>query len=403
MIDVLTHLANNHDNPYPRLDELRREDPVHLTAAGFYLVTRHADVEKLLRETGTAFLSPDRNEIERSFPAAVGHPTLELHLRSLLSRNPPEHRQLRRMVARALAARQDFATEVSLLCDELLDAITDELRSGEAVDLNHRFSLPLSLRVLAKLMGVQDRDRDWLAEAVNAIIPAFDGVSEQRLAAADRDTVRLMDYFGQSLVERGVTGRADLIGELVSSRGEFEDIDLVAVLWGLWTGGFLPVSAALNHAVRAMVAYPDRTTWLGGDEHRALAFTDEVLRHDGIVMFTAPPRIAVHDVTFGDRTVPAGAEVRGVLAAANRDPAAFSDPDTFRPGRDNHHSLAFSAGPHHCPASGIARLEVSTALSELHQRFPTLTIAEPPTWVASSRVSTIDSLRVRLKAHPSHD
>jgi cytochrome P450 family 114 len=404
MIDVLSELATDraHVNPYPLLQWLRQEDPVHKTKAGFYLLSRHEDVLWMLKHTGTAFLCPDRNELERSFPAAAGHPTFELHLRSLLSRNPPDHLRLRELISDALTIRSgdDTSLQIGHRCNQLLDELTGPLATGSVIDLNRSFSIPLSLGTLCELLGIPKSDRAWLASAVDSIIPSFDGcASPDQIIAADRETIRIRDYFFALLEQRRAVPGNDLVSRVVQAaqrQSWFDDEDLAALLWGLWTGGFVPVAAAVNQGVRAMIMHPYQAEWLDRGHSAALSFASEVLRYDGIVLFTAPARIAVHDTRFGDRSIPAGAEVRGVLAAANRDPAAFDSPDQFLPGRDMRASLAFSSGPHRCPAANLAHLQVACALKGIRLRFPNLKLAGDPKWAPSARVSTITELPVKL-------
>ena len=128
----------------------------------------------------------------------------------------------------------------------------------------------------------------------------------------------------------------------------------------------------------------------------ARAFVAEALRWDGVVLFTAYPRVSQRDLRIADVDIPAGSDVRAMIAASNRDPEVFADPDTFDPRRNTTPSLTFGAGRHACVAKALAHAQIAAALRCLHRRLPTLTQAGDPLWTDHVRVRVMRRFPFRL-------
>jgi cytochrome P450 family 114 len=370
-------------DPYPFLKWLRDNDPVHRTSMGFHLISRHADVQAMQRGVGEVFRSPDRELLAQRYADAMRHPSMAFRLDTMLQKNPPEHTRLRRLVARDFTPKRvaDLRERIGLSCDRLLDSIEEPLRDGEVVDLHAELSKALTIKVIADLIGVPESDHGWLTSFVTDFVAAFVGMSEEMMTLADQHTKLLREYFQGMIDERRREPRQDLVSALVAERDDtLSDDEVISMLWLLWIAGFETTAASIDHGVLAMIGNPDQRGWLTRDAAAATAFTDEVLRHSGPALFSPVPRLADRPVTFGEIELPAGSDVRPVFAAANRDPAAFADPDRFDPGRDTSATVAFGHGIHHCIGSFLARAEISISLARLQARFPALVLGEQPEW-----------------------
>lgn len=180
------------------------------------------------------------------------------------------------------------------------------------------------------------------------------------------------------------------------------------MLWGMLLGGFATTAATIDHAVLAMLAYPEQRHWLQGDAAGVRAFVEEVLRCDAPAMFSSIPRIAQRDIELGGVVIPKNADVRVLIAAGNRDPDAFADPDRFDPARfygtspgmstDGKIMLSFGHGIHFCLGAQLARVQLAESLPRILARFPTLALAEQPTREPSAFLRTFRALPVRLHA-----
>ncbi|MEV6235655.1 cytochrome P450 [Lentzea sp. NPDC051838] len=373
-------------DPYPLLRWLRENEPVHRTSAGFYLVSRHCDAQWALRNSGDLLRGPDRDRLAEQFAWALSHRSMEFRLDHVLMKDPPEHTRLRRLVAQDFTPRRvsGLSARIEHIADGLLAAIAEPLGDGETVDLHHTLAKPLSLQVISELLGVPEADRGWLGEAVIDFVSALGSLDEASLTITDGHIARLEEYFRAAIDERRGTGGDDLISSLTRIHDQDEDRlrdpELIAMILILWIAGFETTAASIDHGALAMFAHPDQWHWLADGSDAARAFADEVLRHTGPAIFTPVPRFLTREVELSGVTLPAGADVRPVFAAANRDPEVFPDPDRFDPARDTSASLSFSHGIHHCLGAPLARLEMTVALSRLHAMFPGLAPGGDPVW-----------------------
>jgi cytochrome P450 len=209
----------------------------------------------------------------------------------------------------------------------------------------------------------------------------------------------MADYFRELAAARRRDPGADLISTLVRAPepDRLADDELVNLIWLLWLAGTDANAVCLDHCVWSVLAFPDQCHWLRGDFARAVAFVDEVLRRTAPVMFSPLPRLAVREFELDGVTYPAGTDIRPMFMAANRDPAAFPDPDRFDPSRDNNRQmLTFSGGIHHCLGVFLARTALATATAQLHHRFPGLVGLAEPRWGGLAVEATTRAVPVRL-------
>lgn len=387
-------------DPYPVLHRLREQDPVHRTSAGFYLLTRHADVLWAMRRTGKVFRGPSAEDIRAQFPDVARHRSRALFLNSLSMKNPPEHTRLRALLSRDFTPTRvaGLTGRISEITEQLLDAIEEPLRDKEIVDIHSALSVPLGTRVFAELLGVPDAERDHLAELVTGIYPATMPLPQQAVLSRDRMldeadacSAQLEEYLLALFARRRRNPQDDLISDLVSRHhndpDQLSDLDLISMVWILWVTGVETSGGGLDQGVRAMLNHPGELRWLRGGPDSAQAFGEEALRCYGSSLFAGIVRIATEDVELPTgHLIPAGSDVRPSTAAANRDPAVFPDPDRFDPARDQRATISFGAGMHYCPGTAMSRLTLRIALSALHTRFPDLVAAGDPVW--HDRVST---------------
>nr|AKG47164.1 HysX1 [uncultured bacterium] len=392
-------------NPYPLLRWLRENEPVHRTAAGFFLISRHADAQWALSRTGDALLVPGREEMAEQFPGAGDHAAIETALEIFGAMLRPGYAALRRMMSRDLARSRvaQVGESIRVKSAQLIDGIAERLNDGEAVDFHREVSRPLTLAVFAELFGIDEAERDCVAADVLATACALEAVSADALKSADAASERVESYFRGLIADRRRSPRDDLMTALVAAHDEDverrDDRLILGLLWVLWLTGFDSSAAGLDRGMQAMLDHPDELHWLRGDHQQAAAFVEEVLRYDSVILFTPIPRIAARDIEFGDRVLPAGAMARMVIAAANRDPSVFPDPDRFDPSRDNKPTLSMGYGPYYCNGAALVRAEMSIVLTMVHERFPDLVAAGEPVWTeaigAANGIRGVDEFPIR--------
>jgi cytochrome P450 len=243
--------------------------------------------------------------------------------------------------------------------------------------------------LICELVGVPADDRpQWRAhgaavasghgKAFTAAIPAIIGGA--RAAVANR---------------RGTPGH-DVISQLVRSRADdkLTERELVTFVWHLVLAGQTPAPLIAN-AVPTLLDHPDQlAAFLNGTAKGAV---EELLRWCGPQLLTIP-RQAREDVEIGGELVHKGEPVTAILAAANRDPRMFADPDRFDVHRSQNGHLSFAHGPHFCLGAPLARLQIEVALAALFTRFPALTLADPaPQRMPDPVTWRLGTLRVQLR------
>jgi cytochrome P450 len=402
-------------DPYPFMHWLREHDPVHRAASGIFLLSRHADIYWVLKATGDAFRGPAPGELARYFPRAATSLSLNLLASTLAMKEPPTHTRLRRLVSRDFTVRQIDSLRPSIvrIVEARLDGMAPALARGETVDLHREFALALPMLVFAELFGMPQQDMSGLAAGIGTILEGLSPhASDAQLAAADATSAKVQAYFGALIARKRTESRQDILSLLVGAHDDdadaLSDAELISMLWGMLLGGFATTAATIDHAVLAMLAYPEQRHWLLGDAAAVKAFVEEVLRCEAPAMFSSIPRIAQRDIALPGGVIPKNADVRVLIAAGNRDPNAFADPDRFDPARFHHTSpgmstegnimLSFGHGIHFCLGAQLARVQLAESLPRVHARFPTLALAEEPTREPSAFLRTFRVLPVRLHA-----
>ncbi|HEY0773135.1 MAG TPA: cytochrome P450, partial [Nocardioidaceae bacterium] len=295
----------------------------------------------------------------------------------MMENEPPDHTRLRRLVAGAFARGhvERLRPRVRVLARELLDEV-----DPAGFDVVGEYAEPLPVLVIAELLGVPTTLAPQLRAWSQAIVRMYEvapGRPEQD--AAVRAAADFAAMVRELARERASSPRDDLVSDLVAARvgsadGEarLSEDEVVASAVLLLNAGH---EASVNVFGNGMVAMLSRG--LGPVAGRVPGCVEEMLRFDSALQLFE--RTATADVRIGEVTVERGQKIAALLGAANRDPAAFEDPDTFRPDRDPNPHLAFGAGVHFCLGAPLARMELAESLDLLWSRMPGLTLVDEPT------------------------
>jgi len=378
-------------DPYPAYAWLREHAPVHRTrlpsGVEAWLVTRHADAKQALADPRLS-----KNPAHHDEPAHAkgktgipGERKAEL-MTHLLNIDPPDHTRLRRLVSKAFTPRRvaEFAPRVQELTNDLIDGFA---RTGSA-DLIHDFAFPLPIYAICDLLGVpredQDDFRDWAGMMLRHTKAAHGGGPRGGVA---RSVKKMRGYLAE-LIHRKREALPDspeplpgedLISGLIraSDHGEhLTENEAAAMAFILLFAGFETTVNLIGNGTYALLTHPEQRTRLqkslAAGEHDLLETgVEELLRYDGPVEL-ATWRFATRPLTLAGQDIAAGDPVLVVLAAADRDPERFADPDVLDLGRRDNQHLGYGHGIHYCLGAPLARTEATIAVQRLAERFPRL-------------------------------
>jgi len=367
-------------DPYPALARLRERDPVHRTADGAWLLTRYADVDRVLRSR--AFGAPVTRQ---SIQEMVGTGALyEYMSRRLANYNPPDHTRLRQLLGHAFVPRRMEALRpwIEQRADTLLDVC-----GGRPVDLVGAVLHPLPSLVICELIGIPEADRthfaEWTAAIAHLISASLSPGAELPAARrqAGEDAAAAFWSYLEALVDdrRPRTQGNDLISTLlatVDDRGErLQREELIANMIFLFSAGHQTTRDQVGNGLIGMMRHRDAWERLVADPGLAGQAMEEALRYDA--SFSLQTRRALETVEIAGRRIAAGGRVVCILIAANRDPARYAEPDRFMIDRRDIHPVSFGGGVHYCLGAPLARIEGEIILRRLAVRLPKLRLAIP--------------------------
>ncbi|MFI7000263.1 cytochrome P450 [Nocardia sp. NPDC050175] len=368
-------------DPHELYRRLRAESPVCKIALPdrreVWLVTPYQEVLVILKDqarfSSRAMLSQS-GDIPGVSPAA--RDVMSLFDQFMSSNDPPEHERLRGLVSRVFTPQmvgglREFITEVT---DQLIDDIVR--RPGDPTfDLISDFAFPLPIAVIMRLLGIPPEDRDRLRHWSDVLV-RFDRSARSAEELAP-DVAEFITYVRALLDRKRRTETDDLLGKVVrqSDVGRLSEIELVSMTFGLIFAGHETTTHLLGNGMLSLLEHPDELERLRAKPSLIDWAVEELLRYEGPVVLRR--RLVTEDVTVRGEQLARGDLVLVSLAAANRDPEVFADPERLDIGRRDNPHLAFARGIHTCLGAALARLEARIAVPALVRRLPELRVAVP--------------------------
>lgn len=406
-------------DPYPTYQWLREHSPIHHVGGNYWMVTRQADVLRVLRDPAVfsselgygGMMAGDASRIPGADPRrarAMNDSGLGVMmsgfagLRVLIATDPPDHTRLRRLVSKPFGPRTIWALEprVREICNQLVDEMLDA-RVDEIADIWQHVSYPLPTMVIAELLGIpSERKADfkrWSDAIVNGL--SLGGGGDVTTGASG--AMEMFQYFNEVIVDRRAQPRDDLISLIVHGATEGDDplttSELIAFCVLLLIAGNETTTNLLGNFFEAMHVFPGELAALRDDLSLVPAAVEEALRYD-------PPvqglwRGIREPVEIGGVELPRDARIMTVFASANRDRAMWGDDaDVFRIARNPTGHLAFGTGIHVCLGAALARLEARVAISTLIERTTHFERAAEPTRPLSPVLRGVRAQPLRIAA-----
>jgi cytochrome P450 len=367
-------------NPYP-LFALLRDTPVCWqedgpTEEGTYVISTYRAIEAILHDPR---FSSDLRKGEHT--GGVRLPNAPF---SFINLDPPDHERLRAFAMRHFGPpeRPGYIEQLRPQLEGITSSLLDELRGAGRIDFVSRFAAPLPVTAICAILDVPQGDqpkfRAWADTLIETLTSSTPEGRARRLGAADA----LNDYMAALIRERRKRRGDDLLSRMVSDFDSGSGLDervLVSTSVLLLLAGHVTTLNLIASGILTLLRHPDELEALRRDPARVYGVVEELLRYEPPVQMLSN-RTTLEEVTIAGTRIPKGVLVTLALAAGNRDPARFENPDRFDPGRRDNAHLGFGSGIHYCFGAPLARVEAQMALREFARRVeePRLVVDPPP-------------------------
>ena len=356
---------------YSLYQRLRDEEPVYWAVdSQTFVLSRYDDVSWALTDTDL-FSSDAMRGVLLGYPTGSGEQRLPRAdaIGNLVSVDPPDHSDLRRIVNRGFTPKRMAAWHDRI--EETVQLLLSAFPRDEPIDVVSAVAAPLPVRVITEMVGAEpeeaDRFRTW-ADAMTRVMTGSaraTGLEPEEMLAM----LQLAEYLGARIDERDAAPRDDLLTTLVQAKDEDvlnreEAVGFAALL--LFAGTETSTNL-IGNAVAALLEHPDELAALRAAPNTLPAVIEETLRWESPVQYVF--RRTTRPAQRHGVELPVDSTVTLLLGAANRDPRRWgSAADRFDPRRDTSGHVAFGFGPHFCLGAALARSETASALTHLLPR-----------------------------------
>ncbi|MGJ3647009.1 cytochrome P450 [Sphingomonas sp. GlSt437] len=362
-------------DPYLLYGRLREEAPVVWDPyLHCWVVTRYDDVLRVLKD-----FSADRTpspEFMRALGLGEIEPLAAVMVKQMLFLDAPAHTHLRKLCSAAFTSRrvEVLEDEIAAIADELIDRV----RPAGAMDVIRDFAEPLPAIVTAHLLGMPRADHQqlkaWSADfaqmlgnfqhnpgGVARVVKSLADMTAYFRSAIRQETRPLADGLVKALVEAEVDG------------ARLSEDEVIANIIVTMVGGQETTTNLIGNGLLTLLRQPAKMAELKARPEVMGSAVEELLRYETPSQHTG--RICHTDTVMGGHVIPKGAAVMAVMAAANRDPRRFADPDALDFDRADNRHLAFGWAAHFCFGAPLARMEGRIAFRALLDRLPGLALA----------------------------
>jgi cytochrome P450 len=386
-------------SPYGLYRELRESDPVHWDPfLHAWIVTRYADIVTVLtRLSADRTLTPERLD---GMGLTAMKPIIEVMSRQMLFRDPPAHTRLR-----ALCAAAFTPARVAILrghIQDIADSLIDGFIGKGSADVVADFAAPMPAIVTAEMLGVPVSDflklKQWSIDFAE-ILGNFQHYPDRvaRVAASVRD---MTEYFREAIHEQRANPHEGLVGSLVRAEvdgAKLTEEEIIANSILTMIGGQETSTNLISSGLLTLLRHPEQMRILLEDPSLISSAVEELLRYESPIQHTA--RVAQEDFSLGGKLIRRGQSVVAVLAAGNRDPERFPNPDFLDVRRNDKGHLAFGWAAHFCFGAPLARVEGQIAFGTILRRLNHLELAsENFEWRENFGLRGLSGLPVRFQA-----
>ena len=371
-------------DPYAVYRRIRDKDPVHrMRLIDAWVLARYEDADAMLRDHAR-FSNEDRRFHDTG-------------LTTLLDIDPPDHTRLRALVSRAFTPRsvRSWHDRVQVIADRLLDAVANQDR----FDLIAALGYPLPVTVIAEMLGVPPEDMDrfegWSNDIALIVEPIL---TPAQVEGVRRATEELFAYFETIVEARQRDPQDDIVSALLAAEEEGDKLsreELLSTMLLILVAGNETTRNLIGNGMLALLGHPDQLQRLRDEPDLLEPAVDELLRYDSPVQLDG--RVVREDLEMGGKRLRAGEKAIALIGAANRDPAAFGNPDALDIARSEKSHLSFGRGIHYCLGASLAVLEARIAFRGLLDRFPSIRMAAEPRYRDGIVLRGVESLWIEVE------
>jgi len=363
-------------DPPSEISEFRQREPLTRMklwdGSAMWLATRYEDVRTILADSRFS-----------AIPAMPGYPIVAESRAAMLRgerhnfafMDDPEHGKFRRMLSKMFTVKRigEMRPQIQAIVDRLLDAM---LKKGPPSDFIKDFALPVPSLVISDLLAIPYEDHEFFQDCAAARVNL--GAPPEVSAGAGQ---KIWDYIDGLLGKREAADElgSDLLSQLVVEQirpGHLAREDAIGMARALLLAGHDTTATQIGAGTLTLLQHPDQLKEIIEKRSLVPRAVEEILRYFTITHHNAP-RVAIEDVEISGQIIRAGEGVIASVSAANRDPAAFPQPDKFDIHREADHHLAFAYGVHQCLGQALARLELQIVFETLFRRISDLRLAVP--------------------------
>ncbi len=401
-----------HNDPYAVYREYRAREPVHWgkptspSEDGAWYLMRYADIAPIVKDPRFTKNAPE--EIERGTePRALdqskggqlpfGQATvLQKMLRNwMVLRDPPVHTRLRNAVSKSfmLSLDEQLPIRIQKIADELLSRV----EHADTFDLVRDFAVPLPIIVIAELLGVPTNNVHLIHAWGKVFFDSLDlKASTKHYQGGIEAAIETERFLKDLITQRRRAPQNDIISSLLAVEDKalkLNDEELVASCALLLFAGHETTVSMIGNAVLTLQHHRSQWEALGNEPRLFATAVEEILRYESAVHMAT--RFATCDTTVGGKTIRKGQQLCLVLAAGNRDPEQFENPEQVDVTRSPNRHLTFSQGIHSCLGAALARRQINIALQTLIRKMPNLRLqSDTPLWNDSIILRSLKSLHV---------
>ena len=386
-------------HPYDYFGQLRESEPVHRNEKwGGWIVTRYDDVRRCLQDDQHLSVQVEADRLRNS---SLDIPEMKsMFPKWVFYLDPPDHTKLRTVIGEAFnpAMVQEQRGKVEKATETLIDNIQRD--DPDEIELIEDFAYPLPVQIITRILGLPLDDKqqlgDWSSDIALTLFHHYN--AENRHQRTEEGIKAFAAYVREVVQDREEAPQDDLITYLNQAEKDgmtLDEDEVVATVIGLLFAGHETTTKLIANGTLELLRHPAQLEQLRDDPSIAPSAVEEILRYHG--PSKSLTRGVKEDFELHGNQIKAGERVLLSLAAANRDPRKFENPDQFDISRGSMEHVGFGHGTHHCLGAPLARLETRIAFPALLQAFPDMElVSDDITWTQSPLVRGPQELRLRV-------